>query len=157
MYLLGIHLSQDPDTKRHEKTYLDLAIQQISHDTSSTATKPKHRLHVIQAEIILSYYFFANKRDMEGGYHASSAYSLGVASGIQKMRTRNPPGSTLPPVTDDIEEGERVNACWSIFTLDNAWAGILGYNPNFTSPMVGGMLLTTPMPREIEEYETVWH
>ncbi|XP_006455026.1 hypothetical protein AGABI2DRAFT_180246 [Agaricus bisporus var. bisporus H97] len=147
-YLLGIHFSQDPDLKRQEKTYLDLTIQQLPHDTTSTTIQPRYRLQIIQAEVLLSSYFFANKRPLEGGYHANSAYSLGAASGIQDMRCQN----KLPPVFDDVEEGERVNACWAIFTLDRGWAGVLGYNSNTTCTIGGTVVLTTPMPREIEEY-----
>lgn len=155
MYLLGIHLSQDPEMKRHEKTYLDSSLQQVAQDTVSTASHPQHRLHVIQAEVLLSYYFFANKRVMDGKYHLSSAFSLCIASGIHRMATRNPPESTLPPATDDIEEGERVNACWAIFSLDKGWAGVLNCNPNVMCPNLGGIKMITPFPREIEEYETV--
>jgi hypothetical protein len=141
--------------KLHEKTFLDLAIQHIPLDTVSTTTEPSHRLHIIQAEVLLSNYFFANQRTLEGGYHANSAYSLAVASGIHNMQTRNPPESKLPPVLDDIEEGERVNACWAIFTLDRGWAGALGFNSNITCTVGGNVVLTTPMPREIDEYGTV--
>lgn len=107
MYLFGIHLSQDPEIKRHEKTYFDLAIQHVAQDTSSTTTHPKHRLHVIQAEVLLTHYFFGNKRPVEGKYHSNAAYSLAIASGIHRMKTRNPPESTLPTAADDIEEVRR--------------------------------------------------
>jgi hypothetical protein len=154
-YLLGIHFSRDPDVKSLEKTYLDLTLLHIPDDTTATTTKPSHRLHIIQAEVLLSYYFFANKRPFEGVYHTNSAYSLGAASGIQSMQTRNPPESMLPPVSDDVEEGERVNACWAIFTLDKGWAAVMGYKPSTTCTVGGNVLLTTPMPREIDEYATV--
>ncbi|KAF9444274.1 hypothetical protein P691DRAFT_677919 [Macrolepiota fuliginosa MF-IS2] len=154
MYLLGIHLSQDPEIKRHEKTYFDFALHQVAQDTVSITSQVQHRLHVIQAEVILSHYFFSNKRMLEGKYHLNSAYSLCIASGIHKMKTSNPLGCTLPPANDDIEEGERVNACWAIFTLDKGWAGVMNYTPNFSSPNVGGVRIDTPFPREIEEYES---
>lgn len=155
MYLLGIHLSQDPEMKKHEKTYFDSTLSLLAQDTLSTERHPQYRLHVIQTEVLLSYYFFANKRVMEGKYHMSCAFSLGIASGIHRMRTRNPPESTLPPANDDIEEGERVNALWTIFALDKGWAGVLGCTPNAQRPSVGGSVMATPLPREIEEYETV--
>ncbi|KXN90893.1 hypothetical protein AN958_03423 [Leucoagaricus sp. SymC.cos] len=154
MYLFGIHLSQDPEMKRHERTYFDLSIQLVSQDTSSTATHPKHRLHIIQAEVLLAYYFFSNKRPMEGKYHSYAAFSLAIASGIHRMRVRNPPESTLSPATDDIEEGERVNAYWAVFCLDKEWSAVFNCNPNITCPSPAGTRILTPLPREIEEYET---
>jgi hypothetical protein len=155
VYLFGIYLSQDPELKHHEKTYFDLSLQHVSRDTSSTTTHPNHRLHVIQTEVLLTHYFFANNRSIEGKYHCYSAYSLAIASGIHKMGARNPPELTLPPAADDIEEGERINAYWAIFCLDKEWAGVFNCNPNITCSASNGIRLVTPMPREIEEYETV--
>ncbi|KAJ3565337.1 hypothetical protein NP233_g7695 [Leucocoprinus birnbaumii] len=106
-------------------------------------------------EVLLAHYFFSNKRPVEAKYHFNAAYSLAIASGIHKMRTRNPPDSTLPPATDDIEEGERVNAYWAIFSADKEWAGVFSCNPNIPSVTTSASIrLVTPFPREIEEYET---
>jgi hypothetical protein len=76
-------------------------------------------------------------------------------SGIHRMTSRNAPELTLPPAADDIEEGERVNAYWAVFCADRGWAGAFGCNASQACPSPGGARLVTPMPREIEDYETV--
>ncbi|KAF5343325.1 hypothetical protein D9756_011578 [Leucocoprinus leucothites] len=120
-------------------------------------THPKHRLHVIQAEVLLTHYFFGNKRPVEGKYHSNAAYSLAIASGIHRMKTRNPPESTLPTTADDIEEGERVNAYWAIFCADNEWAGVFNCNPNNPPSATPTNIRYDSNASEIEEYESALH
>ncbi len=89
-------------------------------------------MHGIQAELMLACYFFAQNRLLEGQYHLATAASTALATGVMKTSKTQSEFSDLlmPPMKDVIEERERVNACWTIYFLDYAWAAALNTFPN---------------------------
>ncbi|KAK0459714.1 uncharacterized protein EV420DRAFT_1641911 [Desarmillaria tabescens] len=157
VYLLGIFLSHIPSLTIHEKMLLERALTEVSGALSNNH-HPQKFLQTIQAEILLSYYFLASGRFLEGKYHVTTAVSLGLSTGLTKIRSdRNTPtGPTpiLPAPQDAIEEGERVDAYWTGLILDKCWAVALASEPNSKCPSdIVGIQVDTPWPLEDQDYE----
>jgi hypothetical protein len=121
-------------------------------------------MHGIQAEVLLSLYFFRAGRFLEGKYHCSAAVSMIMGTRMHKIRSMHdlqmPPytslGETisLPHPADAIEEGERIIGFWTVYALHNCWSSALG------SPMplpfeAHGAQIDTPWPLDVDQYEHV--
>ncbi|KAE9382660.1 hypothetical protein BT96DRAFT_790905, partial [Gymnopus androsaceus JB14] len=99
---------------------------------------------------LANYFYFAG-RILEGKYHTTAAASLVLSSGIHKIRTSSPDASgylNLNPLAeprDAIEEGERINAFWTVLTLDAFWNTVHGVPSSipYTTPMAR---VDTPWP-----------
>lgn len=161
-YLWAIRLSNDPSVKNHEQTYLTRATQEAA--TALSGPHPDRVMQSIQAEVLLSTYFFANGRFFEGKYHVTTAVSMVFSAGLHKIRSATPQyqapmagnSSRLPEPRDSIEEGERILALWTVLDLDKHWAVALEHTPNFeysTHPLA--TKIDTPWPLEMEEFEQV--
>lgn len=134
-YLWGIHLSDSGEVLAYEEVFLARALQSTAQELSSS--HPQRIIQCIQAEVLLAHYFFRKARMLEGRYHTCSAVSLVLSARLHKIRSVEGGGpSVLPPPTDDIEEGERIKAFWTVFILDNCWTTADGSPSNFlcTSP-----------------------
>ncbi|KAJ7239757.1 hypothetical protein B0H12DRAFT_76137 [Mycena haematopus] len=114
VYLIAITLSDFPALKAHEATFLSRALSSLP--ASLSGIHPRKAIHALQAEILLSNYFYASGRFLEGRYHTAAAVSLAV--GTVSLR----PTTTLRPDADIVEEVERMDACWTTIILDKAWA-----------------------------------
>ncbi|KAJ3916537.1 hypothetical protein F5877DRAFT_46413 [Lentinula edodes] len=171
VYLWGIHLSPQTQHKDLEHTLLMRALRDTASDLSTSDPHPHRFMHTIQAETLLGYYFFRNGNILEAKRHTSSAASLALGcrlnilrSSQQQQWSSNPilasapvvlGGSiSLPPPQDPIEEGERINAFWAVFTLyrDVAVAvdpprSVCGV---FDAP---GCQIDTPWPLDMDMYK----
>lgn len=164
VYLLGVHLSGDPNNE--ESVYLSRALHQAANTLSSS--HPHRIIHAIQTEILLSVYFFRTGRILEGKYHTCASVSLALGSGLNKIRALptasgnsgsflhriNADKPVLGPPSDLIEEGERINAFWMAFTLSNCWEVAVGS----LSSMVfdyNGSTIDVPWPLDMVAYEQV--
>ncbi|KAJ3775128.1 Zn(2)-Cys(6) binuclear cluster domain-containing protein [Lentinula raphanica] len=165
VYLLGLHLSGD--TNNQESVYLARALAHTANMLSST--HPQRIIHAIQAEVLLSVYFFRTGRILEGKYHMSAAVSLTLGAQLHKIRA--PPtgvensavsplqqisvaGPLLPPPNDQIEEGERINAFWMVYTLSNCWGVAVGTLSSAVFESHGSTI-NTPWPLDMADYEQV--
>ncbi|CAA7263447.1 unnamed protein product [Cyclocybe aegerita] len=163
VYLWAIRLSNDPTMQANEEAYLTRATQEAS--TALLGNHPNKVMHSIQAEVLLANYFFAQGRFLEGKYHLATAVSTALSAGLHKIRSASPGGGSpvasvgagnnqLAPARDAVEEGERIIAGWTVFTMDKVWAVALDYEPNFLhSTHAMGTKIDTPWPLEIEEFE----
>lgn len=160
-YLWAIRLSNDPSVKVHEQTYLTRATQEAA--TALSGPHPDRVMQSIQAEVLLSTYFFANGKFFEGKYHVTTAVSMVFSAGLHKIRSATPQqqhitGSSarFPEPKDSIEEGERIMALWIVLDLDKHWAVALEHTPNFEfSTHSLSTKIDTPWPLEMEEFEQV--
>ncbi|KAJ7479242.1 hypothetical protein FB451DRAFT_1395827 [Mycena latifolia] len=146
MHLWGVHLSQD---------------QRITATASSlVGSHPRTVLHSIQASVLLAHYFIRNARFLEGKYHTSAAVSIAVSAGLHRIRGTHSGASltpeALPPPTDPVEEGERINAFWSVLTLNNCWASMDG-SPSNVAYGPAGLKIDTPWPLEPRHYAEAGH
>ncbi len=159
VYLLGSVLSHTPSLTMHEKTFLERALVDVSGALSSNY-HPQRFAQTIQAEVLLAYYFLASGRFLEGKYHVTTAVSLVLSTGLNKVRSDRTTSTGQIPVLraprDAIEEGERVDACWTVLILDKSWAVALASVPNAVCPSdIVGLQLDTPWPLEVQDYEHV--
>ncbi|KZT10441.1 uncharacterized protein LAESUDRAFT_755949 [Laetiporus sulphureus 93-53] len=154
--LWGARFSRDPAVRAHEPFFLQRAVHSVA---AALAHPPTHTLvHAIQAEVLLANYFFTANRLLEGRYHCNAAVALVLSCRLNKLRAvPDPPaaavtrGVELPPPADAVEEGERINAFWSVFVLDKSWAVVVGSPSHFDGPP--GAQVDTPWPLDIEKYE----
>ncbi|KAJ3919676.1 Zn(2)-Cys(6) binuclear cluster domain-containing protein [Lentinula edodes] len=165
VYLLGLHLSGDLNNQ--ESVYLARALAHTANILSST--HPQRIIHAIQAETLLSVYFFRTGRILEGKYHMSAAVSLTLGTQLHKIRalpvgSGNPSvsplqqisvaGPLLSPPIDQIEEGERINAFWIVYTLSNCWGVAVGTLSSAVFESHGSTI-DTPWPLDMTDYEQV--
>ncbi|KAJ6507483.1 Zn(2)-Cys(6) binuclear cluster domain-containing protein [Mycena vulgaris] len=147
VYLWGLRLSNQPNWMAQEPVFLARAVNLISKGLSDT--HPQRVLHTLQAEILLSYFFFASGRVLEGKYHTAAAISLSLSSSLHLIRSENhPTAAILQPPVDVVEEGERIYAWWTVMILDNCWAVGLNEKPGFAHLAI----VDTPWPLEIDDY-----
>ncbi|KAJ3927861.1 MAG: hypothetical protein NXY57DRAFT_903085 [Lentinula lateritia] len=156
--LWGVHLSQDSTLRQLEESLFARVLRETA--GISSAHRPDNFLYNLQTEFLLARYLFSTGKIIEGRYHVSCALSIGVGSGINKIRSSQPPSpryaaiSLLPPVSDMIEEGERIRCCWSGFMLDKSWAAALETSSDMLCPAeIPGAQTDTPWPQDEEVYE----
>ncbi|KAF9218566.1 hypothetical protein BS17DRAFT_525067 [Gyrodon lividus] len=155
--LWSVHLSQphlDVSEQDLEPALLSHALHQVSSalSTASSAQDPQVFMHIIQAEVLLSLYLQCSGQSLGARYHASAALSLALG-----LRLHAKPGEAqsthlfdflgnsypqLPPPTDAAEEKERVDAFWTVYSLDRC----LGAFYNEPSGMNGEIMVTAPWP-----------
>ncbi|KAJ6549495.1 hypothetical protein B0H10DRAFT_1288223 [Mycena sp. CBHHK59/15] len=152
VYLWAIHLSGSDRYIAYEASYLSRALQTGVDALSSTHYNAV--LHTIQAEVLLAQYFLQNTRFLEGKYHLSAAVSLVISSGLHRIRSADsyavggplgPAFHVLTPPGDEIEESERINAFWTVLTLNNCWTTADG-SPSNISYMGADARIDTPWP-----------
>ncbi|KAJ3751626.1 hypothetical protein EV360DRAFT_89545 [Lentinula raphanica] len=169
VYLWGIHLSPQTQHKDLEHTLLIRALQDTASDLSNSNPHPHRFMHAIQAETLLAYYFFRNGRILEAKRHSSSAASLVLGCGLNTLRSSQQQGQWAPnsisasvpdgwirlsPSQDAIEEGERINAFWTVFMLHRDLA--VAVDPPrsvcdvFDAP---GCQIDTPWPLDMDTYK----
>lgn len=147
VYLWGVHLSTSPELSALEPHFLSTAVQ---HTSAALSTNHTHKIiHRIQAEALLAQYFFRNSRMLEGKYHTSAAVSLLFGAGFHKIRSTEGDGVVgLPPPSDLVEEGERINGFWTVLTLNNCW-----------TPLESNILyesIDTPWPLIMQSYSQIY-
>ncbi|KAF7793508.1 hypothetical protein EIP86_004621 [Pleurotus ostreatoroseus] len=158
-YLIGVMCTNDPILKQQEPQILSRALRSL------TATlNPAHVIYMLQAEVLLTYYLFHQGRILEGGYHAAAAASIAVACRLHKIRSVGMAGQAptttadvlqLPPPTDSVGEGERVQAFWNVFIVDRYWS-VWSQSPSaLVQEASPSMQVDTPWPMEMEGYEQV--
>ncbi|KAJ7082305.1 hypothetical protein C8R44DRAFT_722410 [Mycena epipterygia] len=158
MYLWGVHLSKDARITAYEPAFLAHALRSTA--GSLSGTHPRTILHSMQASVLLAYYFIRNARFLEGRYHTSAAVSIAVSSGLHRIRAANAaagglgaPEAMRPP-KDAVEEGERIDAFWSVLNLNNTWANTDG-SPSNISYGAAGLKIDTPWPLARGDYVQV--
>ncbi|KAL4250218.1 hypothetical protein ABKN59_006375 [Abortiporus biennis] len=162
VYLWGLRLSESDQFTRHETVFVD----RVSQSIHSALSSPQHsdKLYVLQAEILLSYYFLHNGRFVEGKYHTNAAVSLALLCHLHKIGTvsgRGIAGPTtqlvpmLPPPRDTLEEGERIRAWWSTFILDKSWV-VAFASPSAITEDENNMvtMIETPWPFDQDDQHT---
>lgn len=128
VYLWGAHLSTSTQLQQRVPFFLDRAIQSMV--TALSGSHPLRALHVLQAEVLLAHYCYSEGRLVEGRHHASAAAALVLSSGLHERpgSRRLPPRAlghhhhALSPPQDAVEEKERIDAFWAVWTLDRSWS-----------------------------------
>ncbi|KAI0343280.1 hypothetical protein BDW22DRAFT_1428702 [Trametopsis cervina] len=116
VYLWGIKLSGDANYLQHEQDYLTKTLRAMQAALSWAQQNQLNTLHLIQAEILVANYFFSYGRWAEGQAHTTAMVSLALASGLHKLP---------PPVQNLVEEVEKINVWWTVFSMENWWSALL--------------------------------
>jgi hypothetical protein len=139
-------------SSNNQAALLSRAIQSSSQAVSRLGMHPERLVQCIQAEVLLAFYFFYGGRTLEGRYHTCTAVSLILSSGLHQIRSsRLPNSSLLPPPRDAVEEGERINAFWTVFVLNNCWTTVDGTPSNIPIDTQ----IDTPWPLDLSNYVQV--
>ncbi|KAE9405723.1 hypothetical protein BT96DRAFT_315909 [Gymnopus androsaceus JB14] len=176
VYHIGFYLSNHPSKGSDMScVYISRALLHVANLLCSS--HPFRILHGIQAEVLLSMYFFRTGRIMEGKYHMNSAVSLAMCSGFHKLGSReatvgslhmddlavsqpqvelvaslaSSSSDSMSPI-DVVYEGEKIDAFWMTFALANCWSVSMGS----VSSMVfecNGSNVDTPWP--LDDYTSL--
>ncbi|KAH8115416.1 hypothetical protein DFH11DRAFT_106074 [Phellopilus nigrolimitatus] len=143
--LWAARISQSPPLLECEPRFLTIALESVP--AALMSTDARHRVQLVQAEILLALYFFNDGRLLEGRYHASSAMTTALGYGLHQLGTRalSPQDSASPRISavsklaveslrlprpqDALELGERIRVFWLTFAIDRCWSVALGYPP----------------------------
>ncbi|KAJ7041555.1 hypothetical protein C8F04DRAFT_1079230 [Mycena alexandri] len=159
IYMWGAHLLSDNQRELHFK---HKALQFVA-----TELTPVSFLYTIQAEVLLSYYFFHTGHFLEARAHTATAVALALGGGLHQIRSLNHPdipvieiteeneqGVHLPVPRDSIEEGERINGFWAVFMLQKNLSVALEPAARVNGIFeTSGMQIDTPWPLEMNEYK----
>ena len=165
VYLWGINLSQDPQYTARESIFLGRTLRSVHEALSTAQDQGRNVLYILQAEILLAYYFFHCNRLLEGKFHASAAVSLAVMCNLHKVMSTSPrtdgqqflpPGEAWhPQPTDHIDEAERVYAWWTTFILDKSWVVALSAPAMINETQEPNTVIDTPWPLTLDKYAQV--
>ena len=161
VHLVGLVTCQDPQLKDREAQILALLIQSLS--TAVSHVHSSQLLYILQAEVLISNYFFHHDRRLEGEYHITAAVSIILSSNLHQLRGWGGTGTPstaaeappVPPAADSVEQGERINAFWAVFSLDRCWSVALGSQSALARTDLIGSQIRTPWPLDMADYEMV--
>ncbi|KAJ7649619.1 hypothetical protein FB45DRAFT_1075144 [Roridomyces roridus] len=170
VYLWGIHLSRSEPLVSYETIFIRRAQQHIATELSDRA-HPVHRIHTIQAHVLLSTYFLGSKQFLEAEFHINAAVTLSLGYHLHMIRSSRPgssdppllsaPGSAeifLEPPRNAIEEGERIRGFWTVVYAQHCLIMTLRACSSNSSNTFGvlespGLHIDTPWPLDITQYE----
>ncbi|KAF5338180.1 hypothetical protein D9758_014714 [Tetrapyrgos nigripes] len=178
IYLFGSYLSPSNDLSSMQPAFLSRSIHDAIQGFS--LSNPQRVLYCIQAECLLAQYLFIQGRILEGKYRVGTAVSIILGSGFHKIRSAeqlhwssraSSSGSgiginALPPPRDVTEEGERINALWTVLILNHCWSAADGSPSNISYdipesridtpwPLDTGAYTRTPLPNDLRGGSTI--
>lgn len=151
IYLWGLKLASVDSFAAYEPAFLSRAIQSVA--GALGATHPHKARHALQAELLLSNYFFWTGRFLEGRYHCGAAVSIAISIGSHRTRSSQlpSPGTTA----DQVEEGERINAFWSVYLNDTCWGVAMNVPSGMPDQKAPSARIDAPWPLDMAQYERV--
>ncbi|KAJ7493831.1 hypothetical protein FB451DRAFT_1020330, partial [Mycena latifolia] len=148
IFLFGIHLSGSPTLQAQESVFLHRTLE------SNTPLHPRQVIQDIQTEELLAQYFFRQGRFVEAMHRINNAVSLCIGCGLHNIHASdiNRDACALPAARDAIEQGERVNAVWSVLAVHRIFSIIMQW-PSSVSEILDEQI-NLPWPLEMEVYES---
>ncbi|KAK1232615.1 hypothetical protein PQX77_004235 [Marasmius sp. AFHP31] len=132
------------------ESHLSRVLLQVSAMLSSS--HPQALINTIQAEVLLANYFFHTNRVLEGRYRLDTAVSLATSGRLHQVRNASVSAPASTGSEDPVQEGERINAFWAVYSMHNLW------NPPEHGPPIfdrDGQRVDTPWPLDMLDYEQV--
>ncbi|KAA1474255.1 hypothetical protein DENSPDRAFT_840834 [Dentipellis sp. KUC8613] len=163
VYLLGTTIlrQSSSDILVDESVFLSRALCTIG--ASLAGTSSHQAVQVIQAHILLAMYHYQVGLYIEGRHQSNSAASLAMVCGFHQIRSAKAPNNLLSFVDitplklaeprDQVDEGERINGMWAVFTIDCCWAVAFGAPLIIANSDTSGSQIDTPWPLDMETYE----
>ncbi|KAF5377366.1 hypothetical protein D9757_008016 [Collybiopsis confluens] len=165
MVLLGFHLSPSSNNTFLREIYLSRAVNAVSLGLSEH--HPSRVLHTLQASVLVAHYFFLQNRALEGLWHLNNAMSLIFSSQMHRIRSSqsydhsqdstNANTSILQHPRSSVEEGERINALWTVLGLNCLWCAVEGTSSTFAVYTSGQGRVDAPWPLESYTEATLPH
>lgn len=152
IYLWGLKLASVESFAAYEPAFLSRAIQNVAGALGTT--HPQKAKHALQAEVLLSNYFFWTGRFLEGRYHCGAAISIAISLGSHRTRSSQLPNPN-PSNTDPVDEGERINAFWSVFLNDRCWGVAMNVPSGMPDQKAPNARIDAPWPLDMTQYERV--
>ncbi|KAJ3927203.1 MAG: hypothetical protein NXY57DRAFT_904365 [Lentinula lateritia] len=158
IYLWACFVSRPKPLSQHEESFLSQALDGVR----DGLRKGDKLLDVIQASCLLSLYFLANGRLVEGSFHASAVAALAVQCGLQTAvsgeGSYNPSSSRerldLDHIRPGYQEGERVLTFWQVYNLDCCWSVALRKPRVALDSEDPWTSIDCPWPQDITDYES---
>lgn len=152
IYLWGLKLASIESFATYEPVFLSRAIQSVAGALGTT--HPHKAKHALQAELLLSNYFFWTGRFLEARYHCGAAVSIAISLGLHRTRASQL-SNPSPNTTDLVEEGERINAFWSVYLNDRCWGVALNVPSGMPDQKAPNARIDVPWPLDMTQYERV--
>ncbi|KAF8143328.1 hypothetical protein K438DRAFT_1911086 [Mycena galopus ATCC 62051] len=155
IFLWACFISRPEPLAQHEEHYLNQALDSLR-DALREGDK---MIDIVQASCLLSTYFLANGRILEGSYHASAAAALAVQCGLHENISPEPmtwmadPSDELKPFKMDLQHGERILAFWQVYNLDRCWSVVLHKPTIIPDGPHAWNSINCPWPMDISEYQ----
>lgn len=152
IYLFGIHVSGSASLLAHEPIFLSRAIHGCS---TNPVQKPYQIIHHIQAQVLLAHFFLGQGILIHAMHRINAAVSLCIAYGLHKQqKTRNSNILVqLDPTSDPVEEGERIDALWTVLALSTCWTVALQWHSAIPDILMEEVDI--PWPLDVVAYEQV--
>lgn len=158
IYLWACFISRPEPLCQHEEHYLQRSLEALPDGLQS----PDKVIDVIQASCLLSMYFLANGRLLEGSYHASAAAALTTQTDLGRKTYSNARNwtvdvmeSDLKPPKCDTGEGEKILAFWQVYNLDRCWSVVLRKPCIIPDRSDSRHSICCPWPQDVDCYENV--
>ncbi|KAF9069268.1 hypothetical protein BDP27DRAFT_740437 [Rhodocollybia butyracea] len=160
MILLGSVFQRDPQVPPLKEVYLPKAVQAVALGLSEN--HPQKILHTLQANVLVAHYFFLHARALEGKWHLNNATSLILSARMHRIRSFQDSDAQglaitlqasmlLPSAQNVVEEGQRINAMWTVFGLNCLWSAVEGA-PTLLSATTEHGRIDTPWPLDAGTY-----
>jgi len=158
--LLHLHITETKTA--FELTLLSTSLRQLADIIPSCSASTRDLLHVLQTEVLLTFYLFRVGRTVEARYHSGAAASLILAFRLHSSSPSEGEPNTpadmqimsfdifrtiLPNPIDDIDQTEAIHAFWNVFTLDKSMSAVLGVPPSIGR----SIRVTVPWPGRMQE------
>ncbi|KAJ7233912.1 hypothetical protein C8J57DRAFT_1249569 [Mycena rebaudengoi] len=155
IYLWSCFISRPEPLSQHEDHYLLQALNALRDGLRDR----EKTIDLIQASCLLSMYFLANGRILEGSYHASAAAALAVQCGLHGHVSPEmtawiaDPNADLKPFKTELRQGERILAFWQVYNLDRCWSVVLRKPSIIPDGPHAWNSINCPWPVTLGEYE----
>ena len=158
MYMWACFMSRPDPLCQHEEHYLGLALDALPEGLRNG----EKIIDVIQGSCLLSTYFLANGRVIEGSYHASAAAALAVQCGLhlnplqeELCPWESQDSYDMKPSRVGMQEGEKILAFWQVYNLDRCWSVILRKPSVIPDNLNSRYSINCPWPQDLAHYEVV--
>ncbi|TDL18673.1 hypothetical protein BD410DRAFT_491282 [Rickenella mellea] len=144
VWLWGCHFARDPRTEPHKATFLRRSLENL-HDLLFQTDKV---LQAIQTECLLSSYFLAHGRRLEGIHHINSAALLTVIAGFHQLVVPSITGHSHHGSNEILAFNEKLHAFWNTFVLERCWNALNGFPSQQWSSQDPRTVILSPWPSD---------
>ncbi|KDQ21256.1 hypothetical protein BOTBODRAFT_25679 [Botryobasidium botryosum FD-172 SS1] len=121
-----LYSSPNGPLRRYEPYFL----KRMNQDMAQSLSSVDKLFDFLRASALAGCYFYGTSRLQEGYHYLSTAMRFAIGCGLNAIDTLSldsqPPSQLLPPCTDMVELGDRINAFWGLYCVDSAGSLVIG-------------------------------